>query len=323
MPDTQRTTSALQALFADNTAGDISAQDLRDFTVSSYNRLDDLLLTYVNQFRLSTETGVPVSTSDQSAKSTIYMTPYTGNQIALYDGSSKWLVYATSEISIALSSLTSAKNYDVFAYYTGSAVALELSSAWTSNTARNDALTRQDGVLVKSGATTRRYLGTFRTTGTTTTEDSLTKRFLWNVANQVHKPMIVLESTNTWNYTTDTIRQANASSSNQVEYVTGDAASLIQARALAAVYLAGNSARAAKAGVGIDSTTTFSGIVQAGYVLSASGSYVPVTGSYIGYPGLGYHYLSWNEKGPDGTAVWVGDNGGDGQQTGLLAYING
>lgn len=36
MPDTRRTLSALQALFADNTAGDISAQDGRDEIVSSH-----------------------------------------------------------------------------------------------------------------------------------------------------------------------------------------------------------------------------------------------------------------------------------------------
>jgi len=35
MADTQRTLAALQALFADNTTGDISPQDLRDFLVSS------------------------------------------------------------------------------------------------------------------------------------------------------------------------------------------------------------------------------------------------------------------------------------------------
>lgn len=35
MVDTQRTLSALQTLFADNTSGDISPQDLRDFLVSA------------------------------------------------------------------------------------------------------------------------------------------------------------------------------------------------------------------------------------------------------------------------------------------------
>ncbi len=36
MPDTVRTLAALQALLADNVAGDISAQDVRDFLVSVY-----------------------------------------------------------------------------------------------------------------------------------------------------------------------------------------------------------------------------------------------------------------------------------------------
>lgn len=37
MADTVRTLAALQALLADNTSGDISAQDLRDFLVSAYH----------------------------------------------------------------------------------------------------------------------------------------------------------------------------------------------------------------------------------------------------------------------------------------------
>ena len=45
MADTQRTTSQLQALMADNTSGEISPQDLRDLVVSAYNRLDDALAT--------------------------------------------------------------------------------------------------------------------------------------------------------------------------------------------------------------------------------------------------------------------------------------
>ena len=40
MADTPRSVAALQAIFANNTSGDISAQDLRDFLVSSYNNVD-------------------------------------------------------------------------------------------------------------------------------------------------------------------------------------------------------------------------------------------------------------------------------------------
>lgn len=43
MADTIRTTNALKTILADNTTGQISAQDLRDFLVSAYNRLDDAI----------------------------------------------------------------------------------------------------------------------------------------------------------------------------------------------------------------------------------------------------------------------------------------
>jgi hypothetical protein len=49
MVDTVRTLSALQTLLADNTAGDISAQDVRDFLVSAYSPfLVDVSATPIN-----------------------------------------------------------------------------------------------------------------------------------------------------------------------------------------------------------------------------------------------------------------------------------
>ncbi len=50
-------------------------------------------------------------------------------------------------------------------------------------------LTTQGGILVKTGAPTRRYVGTIRTTGTTTTEDSRAQRFVWNAYNQVERAL--------------------------------------------------------------------------------------------------------------------------------------
>jgi hypothetical protein len=140
-----------------------------------------------SDFRLTTESGVPVSPSDRTSQSTIYLTPYKGNSIALYY-SSAWNEYTSSEISLALSGLTSGKPYDVWAYYTGSAVALEL-LVWTNDTTRATAIAQQDGVYVKSGDATRRLVGTIYTTSTTTTEDSKTKRYVCNVDNQVNQTM--------------------------------------------------------------------------------------------------------------------------------------
>jgi hypothetical protein len=163
------------------------------------------VLVRTQDFRLTTETGVSVSTSDRTAQSTIYLTPHIGNQIAIYDGSA-WQLRSSAEVSLALSGLTSGKNYDVFAYWSGSAVVLELSAAWTNDTTRADAITRQDGVWCKSGALTRRFVGTLRTTGTTTTEDSTKNRFLWNCDNRLNRRLMFLETTSTWTYSSTTYR---------------------------------------------------------------------------------------------------------------------
>jgi len=45
---------------------------------------------YPFEARLTLETGVPVSTTDQSAKTEVFLTQYKGDQVAIYDGSSTW-----------------------------------------------------------------------------------------------------------------------------------------------------------------------------------------------------------------------------------------
>src|SRR5262249_22910753 len=156
-------------------------------------------------------------------------------------------------ISLPLSGLTSGKNYDVFAFPSSpTAAALELSAAWTNNTTRADALTTLNGVLVKSSDNSRRYIGTIRATGTTTTADDLTHRFVWNFYNRVHRDLLVADTTANWTYANATVRQANGSSSNKVEVVCGEPV-LIKA-SIHAMYH--QHSGTALVGIGVDSTTT-------------------------------------------------------------------
>lgn len=258
--------------------------------------------------RLSTESGVVASLTDQTAKSTIYFTPYLGAQVGLYT-SGAWVVSTFAELSLALSSLTSDKNYDVFLYDNAGTLTLELSAAWTNDTTRADALALQDGVQVKSSDHSRRYLGTFRTTGTTTTEDSFAKRYIWNMYNRLERPLAcVRETTDSWNYTTATFRQANANTANQLNYVVGLAEDLVHADVRA---IMGNSTNGTPAavGIGIDSTSVNGGL---SYGQNAPVGPLVVTqeAQYRGIPGLGYHFLAWLEySAATGTATWYGDAG--------------
>lgn len=158
--------------------------------------------------RLTLESGVPVSSADQTSKTIIYFTPYLGNAIGLYDGT-KWQLIHFTEVSISLGTLVADTNYDIFAFNNAGTVALEIGPAWTNATTRSTAIVLQDGVYVRSGSTTRRYLGTFRTVSTTTTEDSETRRFLWNMYNRIGKRLKAIESSAAYTYATSTYRPWN------------------------------------------------------------------------------------------------------------------
>jgi len=118
--------------------------------------------------RLTTESGVPVSTSDRTAQGTLYYAIYKHNNIYTYSGSA-WVAKTFSEISLSLT-ITSGKNYDVF--INSAATTLSLSAAWTNDTTRADALGTQDGTTVLSSDHTLLWLGTIRASGTNTTADS-------------------------------------------------------------------------------------------------------------------------------------------------------
>jgi len=235
--------------------------------------------------RLTLETGVPVPATDQTAKTTIYFTPYQGNRISLYDGT-QWSLRTFTELSLALGTLTADKNYDVFVYSNAGTLTLELSAAWTSDIARADALALQDGIYVKSGATTRLYLGTFRTTSTTTTEDSAVKRFVWNNYNRVARE----------NYKTDATAHSydggarvwNGDSTHQIGFVSGLAESAFSTTLT--MYM-GGAGTFKIAMIGLDSLTT---VYRMMFLLISFAAAVDAQPSLAGVipAQIGYHFLA-------------------------------
>jgi hypothetical protein len=211
----------------------------------------------LNNFRLTLTTGVPVTTTDVTGASTIFLTPYNGNQIALYNGTA-WELLTTAQVSIALSGLTSGRPYDVFAFNNAGTVTLE-TLAWTNDTTRATALAYQDGVLVRSGSTTRRYLGTFYSTGTTTTEDSAKNRYLANYYNTVRKNMSAAESTASWTYSTAAYRQWNNATNAEVSFIQGVAENAVECRVSGRFVNSTATARQAWVAIGLNSATALWG----------------------------------------------------------------
>lgn len=256
--------------------------------------------------RLTLTTGVPVTTTDVTSSSTLFYTPYVSNQIALYNGTA-WSLYTFTERSLALSGLTSGRPYDVFLYDNAGTLTLEL-TAWTNDTTRATALVYQDGVLVRSGATTRRYLGTIYTTGTTTTEDSRANRYVWNYYNRQHREMLRTDATVSWNYSTTTWRQANGSTTNQLNFVVGVSESIVTCQLVGTVRNSTATARGVFAQIALDNTTgsSFAGLGGGFSVVAIDVNFTIVANTLVA---AGRHYLAWLEYGAGtDTQTWSGGN---------------
>ena len=246
--------------------------------------------------RLTLTTALPVTTADVTAATTLYYALYKGNRIALYTGSA-WQLFTIAELSIAVPA-TTAQMYDVFVDYNAGTPALSV-TAWTNDTTRATALTTQNGVLVLTGSTGKRYVGSFRTTGVSgQTEDSLAKRYVWNYYNRVQRRLHREETTASWAYTTATVRQANGATANQVEAVVGVSEDPIQVSLIVAV---DNTTPAnVYAGIGLGSTTSFA---VGSFIQSTS--IMLLTTTYRAMPAVGYQYYSWNEYSTaSGTTTW-------------------
>lgn len=194
-------------------------------------------------------------------------------------------------------------NYDIFLYNNNGTVAVYAATNvgnWTSNSARNLSISKQDGVWVLTADSTKRYIGTFRLVGNNKTEDSLTRRYMWNVENRAIRPIRKYESTASWTYGTATFRPWNNSTANRMEFIRG-----LDEDVVSLSFHGLTTGTAGYIAFGLDSTSVVTGQmnVSSNYVSS-----VPFSRTL----GLGYHYVQLLEKSAGGgTTTFYGVNTGE------------
>lgn len=244
--------------------------------------------------RLSLESGVRVSTTDQTAKTNVYWT----------DG--------TTNLSVAVPATTNTP-FDVFYSLSGDTLS---TVNWTNTTTRATALAYSLGYLVKSGDIDKVYLGTGCTTSVSgQCEDSASRRLIWNYYNRIQKTLVKTDATDSWNYTTATWRSANGSTANRVEVVIG--VNEVVVDITVSVYTAQSAAWPRAVGVGLDTTSANSAAIKSKTAIAAANLAWSI---YKDMPGIGYHYFQWVEYSvASGTTTWYGDNGEpDFTQSGMI-----
>ncbi len=265
--------------------------------------------------RLTLVTAQPIP-GDITGATTIYFTPYKGNEISLYDGTA-WRLYEFTELSLALSGMTTERPQDIFLYDNSGTLTLERVE-WSTSTTRSTAIILQDGVYVKSGTTTKRYLGTIASTGATTCDDNTAKRYVWNYYNRVLRDLIAADSTGTYTYTTATLREARAQSGFGVSrfgIVIGAPEEAIYIRNEAYAQNTTGSAFVA-IGIGIDSSTTNSATSTGVGALTSASTGSSLMAIYSRNAAQGLHdYRRLETCQASGTTTWYNSNAGSGVTT--------
>ena len=245
--------------------------------------------------RLSVSTGLSVPVADVASSASVFFTPHSGNRVSLYVPGYGWRVYYFSELTLDISAVATDTNLDIWLYDNAGTLTLAY-TAWSNDTLRATALQRQDGVWCKAGALNYRYLGTVRTSGAGVTCDTKGARFVWNAYNRVARSLYVHDSTISWTYGVRTLRSWNNSDTNRVKFVLGLDIDLVELSFAGFSSLASAADRAIS--LGLDSNS-----VSATDCFKASSNITLIfqmIARYLGYPGIGYHYLQLLECGGSG-----------------------
>jgi hypothetical protein len=302
---------------------------------------------------LSGAGGGPIlSGSDVTAATTIYYTPYVGNLIPIWNGST-FSPLPFTELSLALSASAQGANgiYDACVFNNSGTLTLVFGPAWATATAGSGArgsgvasaqITRINGIWVNAVAITGNngvtsysipvnqctIVGSVFIDGTAgqvsgyRTWGSSRKFGVWNFYNRVPICLLAGDSTANWSYTTATVREANGSTTNTAAVFTGLAEEEIVTEYKNYLIASSDNSAGDSAGgivgVGYNSTTVFSG-TQGQFSHQASGTATTlninnvVSGNYVAPPSLGVNNVNALEKA-------IGNHGfqGNGTQANML-----
>jgi len=286
------------------------------------------------QGRLTLTSGTPVMTTNPTFANPVYYTPYVGNQISLYDGTN---MVATTFAELGCDTTDTTKNpsalgvskvNDWFVWNDAGTIRLSHGPDWTNDTTRSagTALVRVKGLWLNNASITNACAaqrGTY--VGTTMTGyagqnvpnwivqtvlgfgGSASFLGVWNAYNRVDVATLISDSTDTWfNTLNATWRPSNGSTQMRCTFVRGLAEDSVTAQFTCPLQVTSNATQAS-VGIGLDTTTTFTGTPWWTYV---SAVWITGVATYSGTPGIGVHYLQAMEyNNASGGTYFGGDSG--------------
>jgi hypothetical protein len=245
------------------------------------------------QGRLSAQSATPVLAGDVVSGTAVYYTPYVGNLLPIYNGSTM-VPTEFSELTLALSASHALSTiYDVFIFSNAGVVTIATGPAWSTSTAAAGArgtgaattqLTRIKGLWVNAVAMTGRngastysiganlatYVGSIQIDGTAgqvtchVAWGQSRKWGVWNAYNRVPVYLKAGDSTVSWVSNNGSgVHSANTSAANSLTVFSGLAEEIVEFEmsSRSSAVLNTNNEMVAQVGIGFNSTSVNSGKV--------------------------------------------------------------
>jgi len=275
--------------------------------------------------RLTLTSGAAIMQADVAGGTTIYYTPAVNQWCPIYDGVSAFVMtnlggelsQATTDSTKSPAAVVNNSNYDIFVWMDGPTPRATRGPAWTSDTARGTGAgttelqiiqgiaTNKNAITNGPGANLGTYVGTVRSNGSASVDmkfgtsavgGGMATLGVWNLFNQVNVRAKVQDSTANWSLTSATIRSANNSNNNRVNFVIGLQEHCVRARYAAWVNLTNNAGAFVDVGLGLDTTSSFLDTQSRSAAAPANGAADTPSSDYT-YAGLlGFHFVQALEK---------------------------
>jgi len=288
--------------------------------------------------RLTLTTATPVLAAGVSAATAVYYTPYISTLCPIYDGT-QFNLQTFAELTLTLAAQHVAGNiYDCFIINDSGTIRIVTGPTWAvvtpgsgsrSTGAGTTELTRLNGIWVnaaalataRNGATTYAvsanqgtYVGSLSidgTNGQVTCHTAYGQSRKWGVWNAYNRVPIVLragDTTASWTSAPASWRQSRADTTNFCMAFCGLPEEIVDSNFQQYVNISmGNSTNEAMIGIGVNSTTSPSGIVGAALQNdNISGSFQPsfmLRAEATLLPSLGLNQFNMTEQVPQGTTT--------------------
>lgn len=287
---------------------------------------------------LTLVSNTPIITSDATAATVVYYTPYLGAAAAIHNGTTI-IPYRFSQLSLTLTASQAASNiYDIFLAYNGGTPVIGTGPSWVAGTSGSitaGACARGTGVggtaisratpsglwvntasiqliwntgsgntTITVGAGQGVFLGSIfmdGSAGQVTCNRSYGPSRKWGVSNAYNTAPTFLkagDSTPSWNYNSATYRPANGATTNSLTIFSCLATEVYDLAYMDRILPAVTSGAITSVGIGYNSTTTTSGTIGYYGTAAASNSQGTPITRYLAPPALGINVITALESVP-------------------------